>query len=390
MSANSQQLVYQGIRQLKGEAFAQRWLLERGHGAMDKRTVQQKSRDQLAHTLREAISQSIENQAPEGEQAICLAQELLAPSCQKLGVSYPLALALVTMALEAGHKPGKPGGNNYHCLMTFEALGFVAARAIGREQPYTSKTIQRWLHHSAPHAKELRAWVGAKLWYTDTLINYSTGVSFGKVVGGHVLRVYTESLAGAVVTPHPQAMQEKWRNLEADIKAGFTASHAQLANVHIERTTLRDTQVRQIPAYDLSTPGGSSKILLEDYYKYPDIRQPRGVQQLRNDVQDAARELCQRLESCPITGWKEREGHYMRAVWVAVKHDIINNDRSGVELLNRAIRLSHELVMTPHTLKSPAAFVWKIIEDAGFRELRRDCPSRLIPKTILKQIGALA
>lgn len=390
-STPSEQLVFDAYSQRYGERFARKWLKDkRQNKTTEFPEAPRPRRDDPAARAIAAFKRSLlpNNPIKDGEIAINKAAVILAPDRQGLGLAYPLVLALVAMALEAGHDPDTDSANSYHCLATFDSLGFIAARAVGRHKPFCAKTIQRWLHGGAEHAHVLRHYIGLRLWYTDTLINYSTNTSIGKVVGGHVVRVYTRSLGG-VVNPHKDALERQWRNLEADIKGGYTRAQADVSNVHIGGTTLRDIAKTKLPLYDLTTPGESKTTLLEDYYNYPDIRQPEGAKQLRFDVEDAALKLCRHLEPDYEAGWNQRANHYRRAVWVAVKHDMIHKDHSGIDLLKRAIRMAHELQITSHTLKSPAAFIWHLIEEAGFKELRRDCPVRLIPQTVLKQISAI-
>lgn len=363
-----------------GEAQARRWRAQYEQGK------QTKQNDKPLEGITKSIIEATAPGKPvsEGQYAIDDAAAILAPDREGLGQAYPLALALVALALEAGHDPAQTNANSYHCLATFDTLGYMAARAVGRDKPYCSKTIQRWLNRSAPHAYVLRHYVGMRLWYTDTLINYETGKSIGKVVGGHVVRVYTRSLGG-VVNPSEPSLKRQWRNLENDIKDGRTGACASTTHVHIGETTLRDVQAVKLPLYDLNTHLDGNKNLLEAYYQYPDIRQPLGVEQLRNDVKALATTLETTLE--PNSDGKNYD-HYLRAVWVAVKHHVLLGNREGYDLLKRALVLARELQITSHTLKNPAAYIWAMIEAAGFAELRRDCPDRLISRNLLEQISA--
>ncbi|MEM6429212.1 MAG: hypothetical protein AAF708_08235 [Deinococcota bacterium] len=74
--------------------------------------------------------------------------------------------------------------------MTYATLAVLAARAVGRDLPYTRRTIERWLSSTGVHAHAVRSVIGTRLWYTDTLINYITGESQGPVIGGTVFWVF--------------------------------------------------------------------------------------------------------------------------------------------------------------------------------------------------------
>lgn len=389
-----ERLIYEAMVKRHGRSYADRWWhnAQRRH-PKDTRTSQQRARD----AFRERTTQRLERYATRepltGVNAIERAQALVAPDRDALGLAYWLVVALVATALEGNHYPEDDDRcNNYHCATTFDGLGWMAARAKGRDKPYSAKTIQRWLHRDAPHAAALRRYIAWRAWMTDTMKDFETQQSVGPVIGCHVFRVYTRPLRQGVVTVIGSWMRRQWRNLEQDIRLGRTASQRAKQeaqhNVHIQGMTKDDMYARNLFLSDFSHTHGTQKSHpLVEHYVYPDISTPSGMTLLRNDVQRAARWLCGKLEDMPLTAWDTRRKRYLHAVWCAVKHELVNRDGSGRQLLMLAARLGEEIDAEPeNTLKEKAAYVWSVIEKRGFSELRRDVPPRLMSKSMFEQM----
>lgn len=381
------QLVYKDMVAKHGMAYARRYFQGLGKARVAQ-TSQEVERTKFAKQAKAALQNAVEASKPTGEQAIRLAQDITAHDKQALGVSYPLVLACVAAALEAGHNPDDQRKcNSYHMGITYDTLGWMSARAEGRETPYCTKTIQRWLSKDARHADKLREWLAWRPWYTDTLQNYSTGESIGPVIGCHVVRVNTVPLKGSRLSLLGDWLRKQWRNLQAEIKAGRTsrARSASRTAVHIDRRTLRDAQAANFYMSDWQQhPPGEKAGPLSEHYIYPDIKTPSGVAQLRTDVRTAAFWLAKELGELPT---QISEMRYLNAVWAAVKHDVVNGDSGAKVLLMQAVKLSHELNSDPtNTLKNKASYIWSLIEDRGFREYRRDAPARLFNKSLFKQV----
>lgn len=382
--AAGEQLVYQLMAKHKGAAFANRWLKERyGKKATPAQTAQANWIEQAKKQLFKSASAS----RPSGQAAIDMARDLIPDADIKaLGRAYYLVVGLLAMALEAGHLPDDDKKcNSYHVGLTYDTLGYIAARAEGRDTPYCSKTVQRWLHPQASHVDALRRYMGARTWFTDTMQNYSTGESIGPVIGCHVVRVYTRPLQGGRVSVMGAWLRRQWRNLQADIRNGRTArARASVTSVHIEKTTLDDVKQAKFFVSDWQQhPREGKTPLLEEHFIYPDTSNPAGLAQLRHDVQQTAKNLAVALGENPLDYPQKR---YLAAVWVAVKHEIVNKDPGARRLLLQAVTLADELrADRANTLKDPAAYVWSLIEQRGFREYRRDVPPRLINKSLFEQ-----
>lgn len=345
----------------------QKWL------AFFKSTQTPKLKSFAAHA-EQVLEQKATRKPPVGEDALARAREIALPYRDELGKAFYLVVGLLACALEANHRPDdEDRSNNYHVGVTYETLGWMAARAKGRDKPYCSKTVQRWLHPMAEHAVTLRKFLGWRTWLTDTLKDYASGESRGVVVGCHVFRVYLTPLDDQrEVKVAGEKMRRPWRNLEADVKAKKTACTREFQNVRVYKTTRDDATAQKFPFEDFSnTPREAN--LLQDYYLYPDISSVTGAAQLRNDVRKAARWLCGKLEPNPPAAWDKNERRYLQAVWTVVKAELIFDDRSARELLRIAVRMAEEIDQDgENTLKNKASYIWSLIEKRGFRELRRD------------------
>lgn len=377
----SEQLVYSAYLKRYGKEQADKWLSERvrpthsipqSHISTFSRAITEKYFETKART--DEFLEQVTREISQGEQAICQAQEIVFPHKGELGNAYHLVLGLVACALEANHLPTDEGRcNSYHVAVTFDSLGWMAARAAGRSKPYCSKTIQRWLSKLAPHAQALRRFIAWRPWFTDTMKNYSTGESVGAVVGCHVFRVYTQPLESGKVTVKGKQMRRPWRNLETDIKAGKTAAQRTLENVHIDKATKDDASAAKVFMHDFSNTPAEQKSLLQEHYVYPDISTTSGAAQLRKDVQQTARWLCLRLEDNGDAAWSLNHKRYLQAVWTAVKHQVVRGDSRATEMLRLAVRMASEIDHDGEaTLKNKASYIWSVIEKRGFEEMRRD------------------
>jgi hypothetical protein len=332
--------------------------------------------------------------------ALAKARHLLEPRRTDLGNAYPAALALTCAALEHGHNPNGKDANTFYVFMTYDTLALLAARAIGRDTPYTRRTIERWLSKSAPHADALRSLIGARLWYTDTLIDYRSGTSQGPVIGGTVFRVYLRPLDGEQVRVEGDVMRQQWRDLELDRQAGKTQHTRQ--QEHAALPELRDVGIYKLSKdicadfnftyTSLGNTPHESNLIKQEYYIYPDMRQTHAVDALRNDVQQTATYLASKLAPWLI-GYDGQitpslRKRYLEAIWIAVKAELLGGTRHGFDLLKQATALADELYSGGHSLKNPDAYLWHMLESRGFRELRRDYGGqRIMSKRMFERVA---
>ncbi len=390
MTSSSQQLVYETILKYKGTSFADRWLADYENG--------------ITSTPEVPVTppQPTPTPTPQPSEPPCYAdaleqaRTLLEPRRTSLGNAYPAVLALTCAALEHGHQPEDDAScNNFYLFMTYETLAVLAARAVGREVPYTRRTIERWLSSTAIHAHAVRSVIGARVWYTDTLINYSTGESQGPVIGGTVFRVFLRPLDSQQVRVEGNIMRHHWRDLELDRHAGKTqynrATLPSLTNVGIDKSSKDVSKVFNLVYLLPPNTSRDSNLINQQYYIYPDMRQKHAVDALRADVQTTATYLASKLAPWLITQQGEIvesvRNRYLEAIWVAVKADMIGGTRLGFELLKQTIALADEVYSAPHTLKNPDAYLWRVLAQRGFDELRRDYGGqRVMSKRMFEQL----
>ena len=253
----------------------------------------------------------------------------------------------------------------FYVFMTYETLAVLAARAIGRDTPYTRRTIERWFSKSAPHAHALRSIIGARLWYTDTLIDYRTGESQGPVIGGTVFRVYLRPLDNKQVRVEGDIMRHKWRDLELDRQAGKThhtrqhdpATPLDLSDVGIYKLSKDFCADAQLVYTQLTNTTCQSNLIKQEYYIYPDMRQKHAVDALRQDVQQTATYLASKLAPWLI-GYDGQitpsvRKRYLEAIWIAVKAELLGGTGHGFELLRQVTALADEVYQGGHSLKNP-------------------------------------
>jgi hypothetical protein len=303
---------------------------------------------------------------------------------------------LTCAALEHGHTPEGKDANTFYVFMTYDTLAVLAARAMQRNKSYTRRTIERWLSKAAPHADALRTIIGARLWYTDTLIDYRTGESQGPVIGGTGFRVYLRPLDSQQVRVEGDFMRHQWRDLELDRQAGRTQRERvalpDLSDVGIYKSSKDFCIDFQFVYTQLGNTNRESNLIKQEYYIYPDMRQKHAVDALRNDVQQTATYLASKLAPWLI-GYDGQitpsvRKRYLEAIWIAVKAEVIGGTRHGFDLLKQVTALADELYGGGHSLKNPDAYLWHMLESRGFRELRRDYGSqRIMSKRMFEQVA---
>lgn len=395
---SGKQMVYETILKYKGHAYADRWLADYTAGTC---AIPESAPLAPSQAIPEPSPEAVSKPAPlTYADALAKATTLLESRRAELGNAYPAALALTCAALEHGHTPDGKDANTFHVFMTYETLAVLAARAIGRDKPYTRRTIERWLSQAASHADALRSIIGARLWYTDTLIDYRTGESQGPVIGGTVFRVYLRPLDGQQVRVEGDIMRHQWRDLELDRQAGKThhtrqCEHAalpSLSDVGIYEPSKDICANLQLVYTQLDNTNRESNLIRQEYYIYPDMRQKHAVDALRGDVQQTATYLASKLAPWLI-GYDgqitERvRKRYLEAVWIAVKAEVLGGTRHGFDLLKQVTALADELYRGGHSLKNPDAYLWHMLESRGFRELRRDYGSqRIMSKRMFEQVA---
>jgi len=402
---SGKQLVYETILKHKGHQFADRWLAD--YAAGTRAAPEAASVSYHAPQAPSQASSPVPLPEPSPKPAPltyadALAQATIQLECRRaeLGNAYPAALALTCAALEHGHNANSKDANTFHVFMTYETLAVLAARAVERDNPYTRRTIERWLSKSAPHAHALRTIIGARLWYTDTLIDYRTGESQGPVIGGTVFRVYLRPLDGEQVRVEGDIMRHQWRDLEFDRQAGRTqhtrqhdaATPLELSDVGIYKLSKDFCEDFQLVYTQLGNTNRESNLIKQEYYIYPDMQQKYAVDALRYDVQQTATYLASKLAPWLI-GYDGQitpsvRKRYLEVIWIAIKADVLGGTRQGFDLLKQATNLADELYMGGHSLKNPDAYLWSVLESRGFRELRRDYGGqRIMSKRMFEQIA---
>lgn len=403
-------LIAKALAERHGQAYADSWLAkERSRQRGQPLAPLTRARELSKPATRpQTVPEPYQAPTP-GEDAARAAERLIGERWkQALGLAYPLVWLAVKSALEAGIDPSVEGKNNYHFITTLPSLAVLCSALMRREQCMNQRTIERWLSPTAPHAKALRCWLGWKVWYTSSYIDYSTGKPMSSK-GGTVFRVYLSPLGEASDTQiHPlaSAMKRDWRDLEEDRHQGrtfgkryqnATPDRLEPANVGIYHYSAKELSAKQLILWEDcgNTPERTRTTFLgEEYYVYPDTRTVQGASVLREDVNTYAAWL-----GLLVTGKKDLEGvidRYREAVWVCVKAEQYGGTRQGWELLERLRKLSLELRKEKHTLRDPAAYCWGQIETAGFRELRRDysfAPGRfyrVIGSRAAKELGIMA
>jgi hypothetical protein len=397
---SGKQLVYETILKHKGHSYADRWLADYTAGTRATpepapATPPVPSPKSSPKTTSPARSTPLTY-----TDALEQAATLLEPRRAELGNAYPAALALTCAAIEHGHNPNADSANTFHVFMTYDTLAVLAARAIGKDKPYTRRTIERWLSKSASHAHALRTLIGARLWYTDTLIDYRTGESQGPVIGGTVFRVYLRPLDGQQVRVEGDIMRHQWRDLELDRQAGKThqtrqsdpAALPSLSDVGIYKLSKDFCADFQLVYTQLGNTNRESNLIEQEYYIYPDMRQKHAVDALRGDVQQTATYLASKLAPWLI-GYDGQitvsvRNRYLEAIWIAVKAEVLGGTRHGFDLLKQVTALADELYGGGHSLKNPDAYLWHMLESRGFRELRRDYGGqRIMSKRMFEQVA---
>lgn len=372
-----------------GQAYADNWLAKQRSEKVEPGVLKAVKTVSSADSRERAVSNTYEPPQPGGK-ALRAAEDLIGSHWRvRLGLAYPLVLAAVKAALEAGVAPAGKDANSYHCLTTIPTLTILTSALLGRKTCFNQRTLERWLSPQASHAAALRCWLGWKTWYTSTYRDYATGEA-RCTPGGTVFRVYLKPLRLPnddrlpAIYPLANHMAKDWRDLELDRRSGRTFGrtyqHAEYASqrvdpkcVGIETKSNREACALIGGVWEefRNTPEFPGKALLgQQYYIYPDMRSVEGSTTLRNDVDTYATWLAEL-----VTDLKTVDNvinRYREAVWVAVKAELYGDSRRGFELLDRLRRLALELKREDHTLDDPAAWCWKQVEDAGLRELRRD------------------
>jgi hypothetical protein len=395
-------LIAKALAERHGQAYADSWLeKERARQRGQPIAPLNRAKDLLKPT-RNPQKQPEPYQAPTpGVEAAKAAQELIGERWrQALGLAYPLVLLAVKGALEAGMNPSGVGQNNYHFITTLPSLAVLCSALMRRDKVMNQRTIERWLSPSAPHARALRCWLGWKVWYTSSYVDYSTGKPMS-TKGGTVFRVYLSPLSeasDAQIHPLASAMRQDWRDLEEDRQQGrtlgkryqnATPDRLEPENVGIYQYSAKELSSKQLVLWEEygNTPERTRTTFLgEQYYVYPDTKTIQGASVLREDVNTYAAWL-----GSLVTGKRDLDevmDRYREAVWVCVKAELYGGTRQGWELLTRLRNLALELRKEKHTLRDPAAYCWSQVEAAGFRELRRDYS--FMPGRFYRVIGSRA
>ena len=279
---------------------------------------------------------------------------------ESLGVAYPLVLLLVKSSLEAGHRRLSGDANLYHCCTTYWSLGILCAALVGKDTPFCTKTIQRWLSPTAPHAAALRCWIGRKAWTTDTLRRFETNEagkledvgSWGPRVGATVFRVYLNPLsryqqqhseAGGVV-PLACELRREWRDLDEERKGGRTArtcvSDMHEMGVRINEKRTKDCKEVGLAFFDSSNSHGDrSHVITQQQYIYPDIHTVAGAKQLTDDVNSCVESI---LKALGAPHDKSHLAVWRKAVWTCVKADVVGGTKEGFALLRQGLQYVKE------------------------------------------------